>query len=226
MTSVADARADSIEQPQIVRQANRLWRRAGVRRTDRQLLLTELESELNGAHHDGHGPTAVLGEDSDDMLRSWAQERGMCGRALRLGLVVPAAFIGILAGLAVVLLTLVAGFRGWSPTFEPGQFVLPFYATGGALAFLCALLCVWGVLRRFGDPRAATTVRWLAALLPVGAVLTIGAGVALAWWRNFNTSPKVFVAVTGVVIVGLVLIVGLARYLAVRETDREPDSIQ
>lgn len=226
MTSVADARADSIERSHIVRQANRLWRRAGVRRTDRQLLLTELEAELNGAHHDGHSLTTVLGEDSDDMLRSWAQERGMCGRALRLGLVVPAALVGILAGLAVVLLVLFAGFRGWPAPFDPGQFVLPFYATGGALAFLCALLCVWGVLRLFGDPRAVSTVRWLAALLPVGAALTIGAGVAVAWWKNFNTSPKVFVAVTGVVVVGLVLTVALARYLAVRETGSETDSIQ
>ena len=86
---------------------------------------------------------------------------------------------------------------------------------------------MWGgVLRLFGDPRAASTVRWLAALLPIGAAVTIGSGVAVAWWRNFNTSPKVFIAVTGLVIVGLVLTVGFARYLAVRETGSKPDSIQ
>ncbi|RDI20020.1 hypothetical protein DEU38_117132 [Rhodococcus sp. AG1013] len=228
MTSATAARADSTERSDVIRQANRLWRRAGVHRTDRQLLLTELETELRGAYQDGHSPTSILGEDSDQMLRSWAHERGMCGRALRLGLVVPSALAGIVVGLAAVLLVLVASFRGWSGSFDPGRlrFVLSFYASGAALAFLCALLCVWGALRYFGDPCAASTVRWLAALLPIGAALSTGAGVAVAWWRNFNTSTPVFVAVTGLVIVGLVLTVGLARYLAVRTmNDTGPESL-
>ncbi|MGO4205668.1 hypothetical protein AB4Z09_28835, partial [Rhodococcus sp. TAF43] len=159
------------------------------------------------------------GEDSAEMLQSWAHERGMCGRALRLELVIPTAFVGIAAGLAVVLVVLVAGFSDWSMTFDAGPFVLAFFASGGLLGYLCALLCVGGALRRYGDPHASSTVLWLAALLPVGAALCAGAGVLVAWWRNFNTSVPVFVAVTGVVVVGLGLTVGSSRYLAVKKSD-------
>lgn len=219
------AGTDTTERDEIMRQACRLWRHTGVRRADRTQLLSELDTELTGAVIDGHSMTAVLGEDSPEMLRAWAHERGMCGRALRFGLVVPAALVGIATGLLVVLLVLVAAFAGWSTSFDPGPFVLPFYASGGILAFLCALLCVGGVLRGYGDPHARSTVHWVAVLLPIGAALSTGAGVALAWWRNFNTSTPVFVAVTGLVLVGLALTVGLSRYIAVnRPDDSEPDS--
>ncbi|QBJ97608.1 hypothetical protein ERC79_17930 [Rhodococcus sp. ABRD24] len=216
MITTADAHSDSVEGfTVILRKANSLWRRAGVRTADRKALLAELETELNGAHQDGHGVDSVLGEDSDQMLRSWAIERGMCGRALRLALVIPSAFIGIVTGMSVVLLVLLAGFSDWSTAFDPGPFVLPFYASGGLLGYLCALLCVWGVLRCFGDPNALSTVRWLSVLLPIGGVLCTGAGVAVAWSRGFNTSVPVFVTVVGVVVVGLGLTIGLARYLGV-----------
>lgn len=226
MTSATAARDDSIDRRDILRRANRLWVRAGVRRADRQLLIAELDSELAGAHHDGRSPAAVLGEDREEMLRLWAHERGMCGRALRLALVVPAALIGIVAGLAVVLGFLVAGFSGGSGAVDPGPLVLPFYASGGALAYLCALLCVWGVLRRAGDPHVAPSVRWLAVVLPLSAVLSTGAGVAVAWWSGFTTSSAVFVAVTAVVIAGLGVTVGASRYLALRRAaDSKADSV-
>lgn len=228
MNTTADAHTDSIERYEVVREANQLWRRAGVRRADRNALLAELETELGGAHLDGHDMTSVLGDDSDQMLRSWARERGMCGRALRLEWVLPAAFIGIAAGLSLVLAVTFAGFSGWSTSFDPGPFVLPFYASGGLLGYLCALPCVGYALRRYGDPHASSTVRWLAALLPVGTALCIGAGVAVAWWRNFNTSLPVFVAVVGVVVVGLALTIGFSRYLAVQrpnDTDSDSDSV-
>ncbi|MGO4205710.1 hypothetical protein AB4Z09_29085, partial [Rhodococcus sp. TAF43] len=61
--NTATAHVDSIERYKVIRQANRLWRRAGVRRADRNVLLSELETELHGADQDGHSMTAVLGED-------------------------------------------------------------------------------------------------------------------------------------------------------------------
>lgn len=199
----------------VLREANRLWRRRSVRGVDRAELLDELEAELAGAHRDGHGPTVVLGDDRSETLRQWADERKVSGRALRLGLVIPAALVGIAAGLAVVLLAIFAGFSNrWS--FDPGPFVIPLYASAGVLAYLCALLCVGSALRH--DPYSPSTVRWLAALLPMGAVLGTAAGVVIAWWRNFNTSTTVFTVVIGVVVVVIGTTVGLARYQAVRST--------
>ncbi len=212
-TSLADVENSKIQA--VLREANRLWRRRSVRGVDRAELLDELEAELAGAHRDGHGLTMVLGDDRSQTLRQWADERKVSGRALRLGLVVPASFVGIVAGLAVVLLIVFAGFSNrWS--FDPGPFVLPLYASAGLLAYLCALLCVWSTLRH--DPHAPSTVSWLAALLPVGAILGTGAGVAIAWWRNFNTSSTVFTVVIGVVVVVIGATVGLARYQAVRSS--------
>jgi hypothetical protein len=210
-TSIADVENGRIQD--VLREANRLWRRRSVRGVDRAELLDELEAELAGAQRDGHGLNMVLGDDASQTVRQLADERRLSGRALRLGLVVPASFVGMVAGLAVVLLLVFGGFSNrWS--FDPGPFVLPLYASAGLLAYLCALLCVWFVLRN--DPHAPSTVRWLAALLPVGAVLGSGAGIAVAWWRNFNTSSTVFGVVIGVVFVVLGATVGLARYQSVR----------
>lgn len=210
-TSIADVENSRIRDA--LGEANRLWRRRNVRRVDRAELLDELEAELAGAHHDGHGLTTVLGDDRSQTLRQLADERKVSGRALRLGLVVPASFVGIVVGLAVVLLLVFGGFSNRWP-FDPGPFVLPLYASAGLLAYLCALICVWFSLRH--DPHASSTVRWLAALLPVGAGIASGAGIAVAWWRDFNTSSTVFAVVIGVVVVALGATVGLARYQSVR----------
>jgi hypothetical protein len=141
-TSIADVENGRIQD--VLREANRLWRRRSVRGVDRAELLDELEAELAGAQRDGHGLNMVLGDDASQTVRQLADERRLSGRALRLGLVVPASFVGMVAGLAVVLLLVFGGFSNrWS--FDPGPFVLPLYASAGLLAYLCALLCVWFV---------------------------------------------------------------------------------
>lgn len=207
------AQVNNSELQDVLREANRLWRRAGVRSTDRTALLSELEAEISGAHRDGHSAAAVLGDDSSQTLRQWADARELCGRALRLAVVIPAALIGIAAGLAVIVLAVFSGFSGGS-TIDVGSFILPLYASSGVFAYLCALLCVWIALRR--DPQAPSTVRWLSVLLPVGAALSIGAGVVVAWSRNFNPTPAVFTVVIGVVVIVLGTTAGFARYQAVK----------
>lgn len=196
----------------IRRQASRVWRRTGVLKADREDLLLELEAEINNARLDGHNIATVLGDDSSHTLERWAEERELAGRALRLGVVLPAALVGILTGLAVVLGAVFAAFTGRA-TIEAGPFLLPLYASAGLFAYLCALVLVR--LALIHDPNASGTVRWLAVLLPAGAALSTGAGIGVAWWRNFNTSATVFVVVIGVVLVVLAATVGLARYRAV-----------
>ncbi len=146
--------------------------------------------------------------------------RAPCGQSastLRLELVVPAVVLGVAAGLAEILVAVFAGFAGRS-TVDLGPFVLPMYASSGAFAYLCALLFVWIILRR--DPRASSTLRWLSVLLPAGAALSVGAGMAIAWWRSFNPTPTVLAVVVGVV---LGATAGLARHSAV--TGARPETI-
>lgn len=200
----------------ILTDANRRWRRIGVRRTDRQEMLIELKDELCAADADGYSPTAVLGDDRPEMLSQWANERGVSGQALRLHLVIPAALAGIAVGLALVVSAIFLMFAGRT-AFDPGELIFPIYAMSAVLAYLCALIFTRGVLAAAGDPNAGATVKWLAALLPLGAALTTGAAVALAWWRNFNPTTKVFSAVIVIVLAGLGLTIGLARYAAIKK---------
>jgi hypothetical protein len=213
------ARADSAERSEITRQANDLWRRAGVQGVDRRALLSELETELRAANRNGHGTPAVLDDVSEQILRDRACERGLCGRALRLELAVPAAVLGLVAGLATPLLVLLSILSPLS-AIRMGQYEDLLYISSGVLGYLGALLFVWRVLHTFGDPRATSTVRWLAVLLPIGAALSAGAAVAVTETTNFYTSITTYfigvAAVVSIVVIGIGLTVWTARFLAVR----------
>ncbi|AQA20459.1 hypothetical protein BTZ20_0691 [Rhodococcus sp. MTM3W5.2] len=185
------ARADSAERSEIIQQANSLWRRAGVRGADRRTLISELEAELRGADRDGHGFPAVPDPVSEQMLQERAIERGMCGRAMRLELAVPAALLGLVAGLVIpsLVLWLVLSLS-LSPlsAIQMGQYEEMANASSGILGYLGALLFVWRFLHNFGDPRATSTVRWLAVLLPIGAAFSAGAVVVIVRTTNFFVS--------------------------------------
>ncbi|SEM03854.1 hypothetical protein [Rhodococcus maanshanensis] len=227
------ARADSAERSEIIQQANSLWRRAGVRGADRRMLLSELKTELRGVDPDGHGMQAAPDPVSERMLRERALERGMCGRALRLELAIPAAVLGLVAGLitpSLVLWLVLSLVLSPLSAIQMGQYARPVNVSSGILGYLCALLFVWRFLHNYGDPRATSTVRWLAALLPVGAALSVGAVVLITRTTNFFTSLTAYLVgvavVIGVVAVGIGLTVGIARFLAVRTPNRtEPNLI-
>ncbi|TJZ76012.1 hypothetical protein FCG67_18510 [Rhodococcus oryzae] len=217
------ARADSAERAEIIQQANSLWRRAGVRGADRRMLLSELDTELRGINGDGHGFPAVPEAVSEQMLRERAIERGMCGRAMRLELAIPAALLGLVAGLVVpslVLWLVLSLVLSPLSAIQMGPYEEMVNVSSGILGYLGALLFVWRFLHNFGDPRATSTVRWLAALLPIGAAFSAGAVVVIMRTTNFFTSLTAYFVgvgvVVGVVVVGIGLTVGIARFLAVR----------
>jgi hypothetical protein len=81
-TTIQEAENSKLQKS--LRQANRLWRRAGVRRPDRKELLSELEAELNGARHDGQNrlqeahpcPSVYESTSSADMAQSRSARTG------------------------------------------------------------------------------------------------------------------------------------------------------
>ncbi|MFG1782623.1 hypothetical protein ACGFIU_09295 [Rhodococcus oryzae] len=217
------ARANSAERSEIIQQANSLWRRAGVRGADRRTLLSELETELRDVNREGLGIPAVPDPVSEQMLRERARERGMCGRALRLQLAIPAAVLGLVTGLitpSLVLWLVLSLVLSPLSAIQMGQYARPVNVSSGILGYLCALLFVWRFLHNYGDPHAKSTARWLAVLLPVAAALTVGAAVVLTRSTNFYTSVTAYIVgvavVVGVIVVGVGLAVGTARFLAVR----------
>ncbi|QCQ90861.1 hypothetical protein [Rhodococcus sp. SGAir0479] len=207
-SATADAR--------VLRQAARVWRRAAVRRADRRDLLAELSAELTAAGTDGVPASAVTGADPERTLRAWADERGLSGRARRLGLVVPTALAGVAVGFALVAVMLYLGFTGSGVHIEPAYLVVGLYAVTGALAYLLAVACTFVTLHGARDPRAASTARWLPALLPAGAAVATTAGVGVAWVLGFTTETRTFAAVIAVVCAALVAATTGARYLATR----------
>ncbi|MFC4603670.1 hypothetical protein [Rhodococcus kronopolitis] len=215
MTSPAAQTCETVDITTIERTATRLWRRAGVRRSDRIALLGELTGELDAAVADGVGTSGVVGDDPATTLREWADERELSGRAYRLGLVVPAVLLGATVGLGAILALLFLAFRSIA-TVEPGNILIVVYALSAALAYLCALAGTWGALRLGGDPHATSTALTLSWVLPLTGLAALAGGVGTAWIQGFSTTPTTFV--TTVTAVCLVISAGAAaaRHLALR----------
>lgn len=201
-------------------EADRAWRRAGVRARDRATLAQELEAELIGAQDDARPVQAVLGDDPAATARQWAEERGLTGRALRLGLLLPLVLLGVLAGSTVTLVDLGVAFTT-GVTSGHAAVALTVWGTSVVLAVLLAALGCWAALSRQGDPRAAGTAAWVAGLLPLGGGVAAVAGVVTAATQQFSVRAETFVAVSVVVLAVLAGTVVLARLLAVRLVRRE-----
>lgn len=202
----------------ILREAKRVWRRAAVPRTDRRALLAELSDELTAADADGLPASAVIGDDPEETLQAWADERGLSGRALRLGIVLPAGLVGVAVGFALLGVILYVGFTAKSNVvrIEPTALVLGLYAVTGLLSYLLAVASTFTALRLAQDPRSGSTTRWLAAILPAGAAVATAAGVGVARVLGFTTEPATFVATIGVVCAIIAGTIVIARYLATR----------
>lgn len=199
----------------ILEQAQSVWRRAAVRRTDRRILTRELADELTAAADAGLPPSAVTGDDVGATLRAWAEERGVTGRAGRFGALIPATLAGIVVGMGLLVAVLTLAFAN-NFTIEPYAVLFGIYLVSGILSYLLALGAAWMTLSVLGDPRRKHTVSSLAALLPFGAVGAIAGGVAIAWCAGFTTSVFTVVAVIGGVCTVLAVTVVLARVRSLR----------
>lgn len=204
----------------IVSRAEKVWRRAGVRRSDRREMAHELAGELAAAADAGHPPTAVTGDDLDVTMRAWADERGVTARAGRYAVLVPAVLVGITAGMGFLLGVLYLAFDN-NFVIKPYPLIFGIYLVSGALAYLTALAAAWITLAALGDPRRKHTMSSLAVVLPVGAVGAVAAGVAIAWLSGFSTSiPTVAAVIIGVCVV-LAATIAVARFRSIDRQDRD-----
>ena len=164
-----------------LRRARRTWRRAGVRATDRQRLTEELHGELAGAADAGQPPSIVLGADPRETLLQWAHEQGVSGQAQRIGLLAPLTMLGVLFG-SLVLVTdqVVERLVPGAPFITNGAIWLAVLISSIVVSWLLAPLCCWAALHRGGDPKAASTARWLFALLPPAALCALALDVMIA----------------------------------------------
>lgn len=207
--TLVDDRAETL------RLANRVWRQVGVRRPDRRVMLEELDSEICAARDNAGSISDVLGPDKSDALREWAHARDASGRSMRLGVLIPAALGGLLAGFAAVLLLLI-----WATVAGnielPIPVILTLYGTSAAVSLLMAGLGAWVALRASHDPRANATARWLVLTLPIGGLVALGAGVATAGAFQFRQPEISFPTTVVVVLIVMTLAVAAARYGATR----------
>lgn len=205
--TMVDDRAETL------RLANRVWRQVGVRRPDRRAMLEGLDSEICSARGNAGTISDVLGPDKTDALREWAHARDASGRSMRLGILIPAALGGLLAGFAAVLLLLI-----WATVAQnielPIPVILTLYGTSAAISLLMAGLGAWVALRASRDPRANATARWLVLTLPIGGLIALGAGVATAGAFQFRHPEISFPTTVVVVLTVMALAVAAARYRA------------
>lgn len=179
-----------------VARARRVWRRAGVRRTDRASLAAELTGEIAAAAADGYGPETVLGEDADATARGWALERGLAGRSLQVATMLWVVVTGVLLGssTAVVetLVTFYGDVLGMGDTLTPGPVTLTILASSAAMAVLLPVLGTWAAMHHRGDPRAGATARWLAVTLPLGGLVGLALVVVLGVAADDGTAALPF----------------------------------
>lgn len=207
----------------LLRQAHRTWRRAGVLPADRRRLVGELHGELTAASEAGRRPATVLGDNPKSTLRQWAHEQHVSGRALRIGALAPLTLLSVLVGSLVLITdevveTVVPG----APFITHGAIWLAVLISSIVVSWLLAPLSCWAVLHRGDDPRAASTARWLFALLPVGAFTALLIDIAIA---TISGTDGPFIQVMAVATAGTFAAVPVAaRYLATRYTrqSREP----
>lgn len=204
----------------IVADAERIWRKAGVRRRDRRELARELAGELAASAEAGLPPTTVTGDDLAATMRAWADERGVGARAGRYTVLVPAVFAGITAGMALLLGVLYLAFAN-NFVIEPYPLIFAIYLVSGALAYLLALAAAWGALTALDDPHRNRTVSSLAAVLPAGAIGAVATGIAIAWLAGFSTTTSTFVAVITGVCVVLAAMITFARFRSINRRDED-----
>lgn len=201
----------------LLRQAQRTWRRAGVLPTDRRRLGDELHGELTAASEAGQAPSAVLGDDPTTTLRQWAHEQNVSGQALRIGILAPLTLLSVLVGSLVLITdevveTVVPG----APFITHGAIWLALLISSIVVSWLLAPLSCWAALHRGDDPRAASTARWLFALLPIGAFTALLIDIAIA---TISGTEGPFIQVMAVATAATFAATPvMARYLATRYT--------
>ncbi|GAA1855899.1 hypothetical protein ACFFOM_18050 [Microlunatus capsulatus] len=203
----------------LLRRARRTWRRAGVLAGDRGRLSDELHAELVAAADAGQQPSTVLGDDPTTTLRQWAHEQQASGRALRIGLLTPLTLVSVLVGSAVIITdqtvqTVVPG----APFITSTAIWLAVVINSTIVSWLLAPLACWAALHRGGDPRAASTARWLFALLPVGAITALVLDIIIATISDTEGPFIQVMAITTAAAFAATPV--LARHLATRYTIR------
>lgn len=199
----------------LLRQAQRIWRRAGVLPAHRRRLGDELHGELVAAAEAGGAPSTVLGEDPTTTLQQWAHEQHVSGQSLRVGLLVPLTLVSVLVGsLVIITEQVVERFVPGAPFINHGAIWLAILIDSIIVSWLLAPLSCWAALHRGGDPRAASTARWLFVLLPIGAFSALLLNILIA---TISATEGPFIPVMSLVTAATFAATSVtARYLATR----------
>lgn len=134
----------------------------------------------------------------------------------RFARIVCAGTAGVVIGMAPTLAVVATAFSD-SAVIDGPPFAV--YALSAVLAYALGLAGVYVVLRPAGDPILNETVRAVAAVLPVAAIVAIGAGVGIASLFDFSWSVSTWfdtiVAVVTIIAAGFLV----ARAWALRHLE-------
>ena len=102
----------------------------------------------------------------------------------------------------------------------PGWAILPWYVLAALFAYGGGLAAVSAVLQATGDVARRPTLRLLAAVLPVAAVLATAVGVAVASSRSYAATGPVLAATCTAVLAVVGVAIALTRLVATRRVGR------
>ena len=176
---------------------DRQWRRRRVPRADRAAMADELRADLIAAHAESPGhrtPAELLGTDparfADDLAHA-ADSPRVADHFW------PSAAIGAAIG-AVLVNIAVSNTSRLVPDLGSLPAAIGFYAVVGLVFLGVVLLSVR--LGTRADPRARSTLRRTALLLPVSAAVSLPLAVGLAHLAGFSTNPVVVLSEAGIVL--------------------------
>ncbi|MCI2240431.1 hypothetical protein MO973_45200 [Paenibacillus sp. TRM 82003] len=225
----------------VLAQIDRRWRATGLPRRDRRDLLTDVEADLvaAGAEMDTDDPHALLGTDVDAFADEVVRERGLQRPRGRYGRLMVFSAIG--AVVAVIgIWPLLLGVMGavtseptpepvYSPpgTTPPPPSVITEEATTGGTVFIFSLYALAGVLFvglvllavNFGlrsADRLGATLRRMALLMPLSAVVSLPLAVLVARTSGYSTEASVVLFEAAIVLACAAAAVLASRYWVVR----------
>lgn len=181
----------------LLAQLDRVWRRLGVPGSDRRLLVSELEPDLEAAEADGHDPAELLTPEVNTFAQRLAEANGVRQIPPRLANVQLGGLLGAIVTLAICAALTPVLWAFFTPRVElPKNNLLTgaagavlFFGTLAVLGLLGALLGTYLAVRH--QQAAAATVRRVALFLPPAAAVGVGLAVALGRSTDYSDSPQV-----------------------------------
>lgn len=221
MTAAQPSPASTQDVEVLLSELDRTWRRDGVRPVDRREMIGDVAPDLEAASRDGIDPRTLLTPDPASFARQVAEARGVD----RLRSDYPRMLFGAAVGAAAAFVL------GWrlalimvTDLTERVELERRYEVLGAVVAYSgLAAFCLAGVIAGIwlalrGRTAVRATLRRVALLLPLAAMVVTPVTIAFARSTGYSTVGSVVLIEAGIVLGGCALALVVARRSALRHS--------